>query len=72
MNSLLVNRPHGKALRTLILEMIARHTVTVNAKHYLTIDGECIPYAAGSAALRKGAAILVGGLFVGVATSSDD
>ena len=53
-------------LRCLLLEMAARHTAARLPADFQTICGEMIPYSIGEAALRSGAAVLVGGLLVGV------
>jgi hypothetical protein len=39
---------------------------------FTTIDGRTIPHAEGKAALNKGQAVLIGGLFVGSFPAADN
>jgi hypothetical protein len=39
---------------------------------FTTIDGRTIPHAEGEAALNKGQAVLIGGLFVGALPSTSN
>lgn len=65
MASLLLKRRQGHALRYLLLEMAARQRVAATGSGFQTIDGEIVPFSAGEHALRSGAAVLIGDLFVG-------
>ncbi|HEX8350542.1 MAG TPA: hypothetical protein VF598_11310 [Hymenobacter sp.] len=66
MARLSLKRHQGFALRYLLLKMAARRTGATVFADYQTICGEMVSYSIGEAALRSGAAVLVGGLLVGV------
>ncbi|MCB2407224.1 hypothetical protein [Hymenobacter lucidus] len=69
MSYLLVKRRQGYALHYLLLEMAARRATRQSAGCFQTLDGELISYPAGQVALRTGAAMLIGGLLVGIIPS---
>ena len=64
--SYLVKRRQGNALRFLMLEMTIYQTMQAGRHSFQTSAGELVSYTTGQTALRSGAAMLIGGVLVGI------
>jgi hypothetical protein len=52
-------------IKAFFLSLLTSSSISKSRPDYKTVDGCCVPYAEGQAALRNGQAVLVGGLLVG-------
>ncbi|TGE22054.1 hypothetical protein E5K00_17535 [Hymenobacter aquaticus] len=64
--SYLIKRRQESAFCYLVLEMAVYQTMRYGRHSFQTSDGELVSYTAGQAALRNGAAMLIGGVLVGI------